>query len=337
MRAGEFLWDRIPSLVLQISALLGSAAFLSLTGTSREVLLLLLPVWLTGLALSLWIAFRREKAEIEELDAILDGLDRKYLFFECAPVPRRLYARKLFALLRRCGRGMIGAVSDAEESRKEYREYVERWVHEVKTPLTAARLLCQRLDGPARRRLSLELDTIDAHAERALYYARSENPEKDFVIRESSLEEICLDAVEAHRSLLQESGASVNLEGLAGTVSTDPKWAAFVVGQLLQNSARYCRENLRITFSARREGRRVLLTIADNGMGIPPEDLPRVYERGFTGSNGRARGGSTGLGLYLCRRLSDAMEVTLEITSVPGEGTRTVLGFPVRTDLDNAG
>ena len=109
---------------------------------------------------------------------------------------------------------------------------------------------------------------------------------------------------------------------------TDEKWKVFILGQLLQNAARYRSESPVVTMSARPVGDRVQLTVSDNGIGIPAHELPRVCDRGFTGSNGRLRGGSTGMGLYLSKKISDFLELELTVSSKEGEGTSVALTFP---------
>ena len=250
-------------------------------------------------------------------------------------MPRTVYERRLLALMRRSGRAMIQAVSDAQASQREYREYIESWVHEIKTPMTAAQLLCRGTEAGTRRRLSRELGQIENHVERALFYARTESPEKDFVIRRSNLSDIAAQAIGRHRTLLIQSGVRIETDELDCAVYTDEKWAAFILGQLLQNAARYRGESPVLVLSARPLGRQVQLTVRDNGIGIPAHELPRVFERGFTGSNGRARGGSTGIGLYLCRRLAGLLEIDLRIKSEEGRGTCVILTFPARENLSS--
>ena len=277
--------------------------------------------------------FFRQRARLRELEAILDGLDQKYLFADCVPSPKKLYERRLFDLNRRAGRAMTGAVSDAQASQREYREYVEQWVHEVKTPITAARLICRELDGDTRRKLTGELARIEEHVERALFYARAESPERDCVICQTGLSELVTQAVGNHRTLLIQSGVRVETEGLERSVYTDEKWAVFILGQLLQNAARYRSEDPVIIISVRPLGKQAQLTVSDNGIGIPAHELSRVFDRGFTGSNGRVRGGSTGMGLYLCKKLAGFLELGLEITSEEGRGTTVTLTFPTKEAL----
>lgn len=228
---------------------------------------------------------------------------------------------------------MTGAVSDAEASQREYRDYVEQWVHEIKAPITAARLTCRDLDGETRRKLTAELAQIEAHVERALFYARAENPEQDCLFRQADLGKIAAQAIENHRSLLIQNGVRVETEGLDCKIYTDEKWAVFILGQLFQNAARYRGPEPVITLSAKPLGRQTQLIVHDNGIGIPAHELPRVFDRGFTGSNGRACGGSTGMGLYLCRKLASFLDLELRIVSQEGAGTTVILTFPAKENL----
>lgn len=310
-----------------------AALFLFATGTQLGALTILLIVFFLVFLTVNMFDFFQQRTFLLELETIFDRLDRKYLFMECLPPPKGLYERRLFDLTRRASRAMTGAVSDAQASQREYREYVERWVHEIKAPITASRLICRGLDGDVRRRLMAELAQIEAHVERALFYARADNPEQDCLFRQTDLEKIVAQAIENHRSLLIQSGVRVETRGLDCTVYTDEKWAVFILGQLLQNAARYRGTEPMLTLYAKPLGRQIQLIVQDNGIGIPAHELPRVFDRGFTGSNGRSRGGSTGMGLYLCKRLAAFLELELCIDSQEGVGTTVTLTFPAKENL----
>ena len=328
MTFSKFIEDRLGRLLLHGSLVAGAAVFLLLTGTQPGILLLLLLLWGVFFVGSQVIEFLRFRNHIRELASILENLDRKYLFMECVPKPTTLREEILFDLMRQAGKSMVEAVSDAQATTKEYREYIESWVHEIKTPITAARLICRNTDEKTRRKLTVELAQIENHVERALYYARAESPEQDFLVRQISLEDIAAEALEHHRSLLIQSGVRVETENLAHVVYTDGKWVCFLLGQLLQNAVRYRGEQPVITLSAKALENQVQLIVSDNGIGIPAHELPRVFDRGFTGSNGRSRGGSTGMGLYLCRKLADQLGIQLDIQSVEGQSTNVRFTFP---------
>ena len=214
MTLWEFLSDRLGRIALWLVCIALAALFLFAAGTQLGVLaLLMLALFLVFVTVQA-ADFLRQRARLLELEAILEGLDRKYLFAECVPPPKSLYERRLFDLTRRAGRAMTGAVSDAQAQQREYREYVEQWVHEIKAPITAARLICRDLDGETRRKLTAELAQIEAHIERALFYARAENPEQDCLLRQIDMGKVAAQAIENHRSLLIQSGVQVVTEEL---------------------------------------------------------------------------------------------------------------------------
>ena len=333
MTFGEFLSDRLVRLMIHGVVIAAALIFLLATGTQTGVVVLLLIILTLFFALEQAIDFMKCRARLEELETIMAGLDKKYLFGECVPRARSIYERKLLELLRRAGRHMVQAVSDAEAAQREYREYVDSWVHEIKTPITAAGLICRSADSEVRRRLSPELAQIEAHVERALFYARAENPEKDFIVRQTDLAEITAQALNQHRTILMQNGVQIETDDLSQIVYTDRKWTAFIIGQILQNAVRYRSEYPVVTLCAKQIGQQVRLVIQDNGIGIPVHELPRVFDRGFTGSNGRSRGGSTGMGLYLCRKLADCLQIDLRLTSEVGTGTTVSLTFPAKGNL----
>ncbi len=334
MTLGEFIWDRLGHFAVLGIFATAATAFLLITGTQRGVLVILL---LFGGFLLLTVELRdflKCRRHIRELESVLNGLDQKYLFTECIPKPDSACERALFEMLRRAGRDMIENVSNARAATREYKEYIESWVHEIKTPITAARLICRNADGETGRKLTAELAQIDNHVERALYYARAESPEQDFLVRRTALETIAHQAIERHRSLLLQNGVSIRTENLDAVVYTDGKWLCFILGQLLQNAVRYRNEHPLITLSAERVGSQVQLTVSDNGIGIPAHELSRVFDRGFTGTNGRLRGNSTGMGLYLCKKLAGHLEIQMDVQSPEEQGTAVTLTFPAVAGRD---
>ncbi|MDR1663451.1 MAG: sensor histidine kinase [Clostridiales bacterium] len=343
LRLGEFIRDKTGAVLLHMASMAALSIFLYLTGTAPGLLALVLTVWAAVLTAVLLTQFFLLSARLKELESVMDSLDKKYLFCECAPKPAGLYERKLFQLMRRSGKSMIEAVSDAENARREYREYIESWVHEIKAPITAAELVCNNRKTEQSRKLTVLLAQIEEHVERALYYARSDGAEKDFIVRETELAEIVRNAVARHQTLLIQSGVSVEAEAVSGAVYTDGKWVSFMIGQMLSNAIRYkkniassrpgteagvpTRDCPLIRFETKRRGDILCLTVTDNGIGIPAGDLPRIFDRGFTGSNGRVKGNSTGMGLYICKKLADFLQIELEAHSVQGAFTEISMGF----------
>jgi signal transduction histidine kinase len=330
MSFGEYLIGRLGQLLLKIISVSAMSAFLYFTGTAPGVIAIVISVWALGFIANLLYKHHRINSRVKELESVMDGLDKKYLFSECISKPKDIYERKLFGLMRRSGKSMIEAVSEAENISREYREYIEGWVHEIKAPITAAQLVCGNGKSEQSRKVSVALAQIEEHVQRALYYARAGSVEKDFIIRKTSLLDIVRGSLAKYQTLLIHSGVSAEAERVCGIVYTDGKWVSFMIGQLLSNAIRYRREEPVIRFESVREGDIVRLIVTDNGIGIPPEDLPRVFERGFTGKNGRAKGQSTGMGLYICKKLADFLQIKIEVKSAEGEYTGVCLTFPAK-------
>ncbi len=225
-------------------------------------------------------------------------------------------------------------VGEAASRERDHREFVEAWVHEVKTPLAAADLMVENLDDSRLLPLAHELDRVAAYVEQALYYARSSSVENDYLVRTCTLSGLVGAAVKSRASELVRAGVGIGMEGLERQVFTDPKWIEFVLGQLIDNAVRYrCADGPRIDFSARVEGEglaneSVVLNVRDNGRGISAADVGRVFDKGFTGENGRAFARSTGIGLYLVRTLCEKMGLSVSIASVQGEWTCVSIAFP---------
>ncbi|MDO4321048.1 MAG: sensor histidine kinase [Lachnospiraceae bacterium] len=244
---------------------------------------------------------------------------------EHAPAPENLTEQdyqELLQLLFQRGREL------SEEKEAGYREMVEYytlWVHQIKTPIAAMRLLLQGMEAPERQALTEELQRVEQYVEMVLCYLRMEGNSSDYVIKEYDLDEILKQAVRRHASAFIGKKISLNYEPTKVRVVTDEKWLFFVLDQILSNALKYTHKGS-ITISMEKPK---TLCIRDTGIGIAPEDLPRIFERGYTGPNGREDKRASGIGLYLCRRICDDLNHRIFVTSVPGEGTE------VRLDLKN--
>ncbi len=336
MRPGLFLKDRFLLLLLHVVCMGLLSAFLGLTGYEEEKVLLILCAWLLILTAWLTVTYLQRKKYFDETAQILEKMEQKYLLGELLPVSFRLEDRLYRQMLRRSNKSVIERIRQLEEEKREYKEFIESWVHEIKAPITGVTLLCEngrRAGNPVPageilRDVSLENQKIENLVEQVLYYARMEKVYQDFFIRETDLQEIAKEVFGKNRLLL--IGRQVRAEvSCQHRVYTDGKWIAFILNQMVLNSIKYCADRPVFRIFTQPYEKGVFLIFEDNGTGIPPEDLPRIFEKGFTGSNGRARQGATGMGLYLSRRLCEKLDVRIFAESVPGAGTRMILEFPV--------
>jgi signal transduction histidine kinase len=211
-------------------------------------------------------------------------------------------------------------VSGADAARNDLIDYYTLWVHQIKTPISAMRLLLQSEENTQNSELSMELFKIEQYVEMVLQYLRLDSYYSDLVIKKYSLDEIVRQAVRKYAKIFIGQKISLNYTELDCLVLTDEKWLVFVIEQLLSNALKYTKEG---SISIYMEGKdNKTLVIEDTGIGIAPEDLPRVFEKGYTGYNGHADKKSTGIGLYLCKRIIKNLSHTIEIESQVGKGTK---------------
>ena len=303
------------------------------------ILYLFLIAWLCGLPLSLllilcfsgvlvlliWmiLSWQLSDRRLRMLRNRLSAMPEKYLIGETLPRPHDAVEQQYYLLMQEISRSAIGAVGQVRAEKQDYCDYVESWVHEIKTPLTACSLILANGGNPSK--LRRELRRADNLTETILTYAKIQTVEKDTQISLTDLRTVCDQAVREEMELLIAAGISVAING-DGKVYTDPKLMVFILKQLLINCAKYC-PDCRVRMERSEKG----LLFEDDGPGIPAHELRRVTERGFTGSVGRARGESTGMGLYIVSRLCRSLNIGMELSSREGQFTRFVFRFPAPT------
>ncbi len=190
------------------------------------------------------------------------------------------------------------------------------------------KLICENNRFSFTRDLMAELENINRFTDQALYYARSEQTEKDYSVREIRLGDVIHGAIADNKYLLRQNNVAVTVENVEYSIYSDDKWLRFILDQLISNAVKYRTTQPVLLFFAVKENDSIILSVVDNGIGIPAGDLPRIFEKGFTGQNGRTIHSSTGIGLYLCRRLCDKLGIGISANS-KGEGTTISLSFHI--------
>ncbi len=268
-----------------------------------------------------WLAlgYIIQKERFKRLTKIISALSDRYLLGEVLEKPANEHEFMYFEIMKTISSDAIRAVEAARREKDEYGLFVEGWVHEIKTPLTACSLMLE--NGANVPKLRRELKRADNLTENILYYSRIGRPENDTVIRRVSLAALTDDVLKDQMPLLTAAGISVETDG-DFFAFTDDKAVGFILKQLLCNSAKYC-PNCHISIRLS-DG---VIVYEDDGIGIPACDLPRVTRRGFTGTNGRKQGGSTGMGLFLAKELCGHLNISMKIESEQGKYTRFALSF----------
>ena len=327
----RFLKERWIFLLFQILLAAFFCFILSFANIGWQIQLLLLIGIILLTTGALLPEYLQRKRFYDQAFTALEQLDKKYLLPELLETPDCLEEELCVDLLHQVSKSMADEVAGYEVSMEEYRRYVETWIHEIKTPISAAEMLCRNHPGQESRAMLEQLHRIESYVEQALYYARSTSLEKDYVIRSHSLREIVSSAVKRHASQLIALGCTPVMDNLDIIVYADAKWVEFILGQLIANSIQYRSEKLYLAFSAENTEDGTWLSIADHGVGIAPQDQQRIFEKGFTGVNGRRFGKSTGIGLYLCKNLCEKMNLRITVSAEPGTGTTFRIFFPKNT------
>jgi len=275
------------------------------------------------------IQFYKEKNYFAKINRMLNNMDRKYLIFEMLEESNVQEEKQFQEILYQCGKQMIEHVNDYKRMQQEYVEYIEMWVHEIKYPIATGKMLIENNRNEILESIEDELVLIEGYTEQALYYARSNYVEKDYIINKVYLKEIVNKIMIYNKKNLIMKKVKLILHDLDSPVYSDGKWMYFILNQIIANSIKYSDKpflELEIYQEECTEG--TCLHIKDNGMGIPSLDIDRVFDKGFTGTNGRKGKRSTGIGLYLCKKLCNKMHHGIRITSEEGNGCCVSIVFP---------
>lgn len=278
-----------------------------------------------------FIEYYKKSKYYNNLKNKLEDLEEKYLIAEIIETSDFSEGRILKEVLQETGKSMLENVNNYKHLNEEYKEYVELWIHEVKIPIATGKMIIENNKNEVTESIDEELDKIENYVEQALFYARSNVPEKDYYVKKQNLTEIINTAILKNKRSLLQNKVKLNLHELNNTqVYTDSKWCIFIINQIIQNAVKYSKNNNKeIEIFSINNKENVTLHIKDNGIGIKKGELSRVFEKGFTGTNGRKiNQKSTGMGLYLCKKLCDKLGLKIELNSEENVGTEIILVFP---------
>lgn len=224
----------------------------------------------------------------------------------------------------------IREMNRIQERKNEHYDFIVSWFHEIKTPIAVLRLLQQTdMDAASLRE---EISKIENYVDQALYYAKLDSFNQDYDIQKCDSIKISKEIVKSHSKSFFSKKIRINIAADSLVVQSDPKWLQFIVNQLVNNSLKYTETGGEITISAIETPKEKQLVIRDSGIGISSQDLPRIFNRGFTGETGRTYSQSTGMGLYLAQQLSNKLGHYISCTSKVGEFTQFIIHFPVDID-----
>lgn len=326
MKFKDYFLNKITEILGTFFVLFLMLEFLYIIGNTFSV------VFMIGMVIAILIMTKylmdwyRKKKYFEIITERVKDLKEPWLIAELLPVSYTIEDEIYQELLRKVGSSAIEEIHKIEDEQKEYEDYIEQWIHEVKTPITSIHLMLENRisENPGLKKdLNVELSRLENDVELALYYARSEQIYRDYLIQKLNVRKVLLKVVNKNRTVIMNSSVAIDLDcDEALYAYGDEKWLVFMLTQVLLNAIKYKAEaDAKVVMRAKRDNKKIVLNIIDNGKGIKKEELPRIFDKGFTGSNGRDNEKSTGMGLYLVHKLCEKLEIDIEADSVYGEFT----------------
>ena len=337
MKFSDYITDRIVSFVCFVISEGLVFGLLWLVEVPMVFIIFTEIIFLLFFLFSLIWDYHRRSGYYKRLLQLLDQLDEKTLLMEIAERPGFLDAKIVSYILKQNNKYQNDKIAEMQKQSRDYRDFLDTWVHEIKTPITSARLIIENEKNPTTLKIEDELRKIDNFVELVLYYARSSDVEKDFKVENTTLKALVSTALKTYSKPIIQAGGRIHMEGMDIPVCADSKSCSFIIGQVISNAIKYRQEEFRLEFRSQVQKNRIALLIHDNGIGISRADLSRVFDKGFTGENGRRFPKSTGIGLYLCKKLCDRMNIAISISSEKGQGTTVALYFPTESLLQEAG
>ena len=322
----EYLEEKIFFIIISLIFTLFLSIYLLLIGVNASLIILLAILIIVFIFISLIVSYLLIKKRYEKIVNLVDSLDEKYLIKEVIDKPKNLENKAYYYALDKACKALNDKLSEVENSKNEYLDFLDSFIHEVKTPISALSLYA---DNNNDERIKEEVLKISRLVDKMLFYARSDVVEKDYFIKEVTLADLVHPAILEYKNYLLNYHIKVEVKDLDNLkVYTDIKWLNFIIGQIISNSLKYQNKKDRLVrIKGVSTKNNIKLEIYDNGVGIKEADLSKVFEKGFTGSN-RNKKNASGIGLYLTKKLCDKLGIDIKIESVYLKYTKVVITFP---------
>ena len=329
MRLSEFLKEKIINFITITLVIITIEIFL-MPYSINTLIKIYIPISiLFSYLLIVFIEYLKKKNFYNNLTKNLEKLDKKYLIPEIIDKADFLEGKILINTLKEIEKSMAEHVNEYKFANEEYKEYIELWIHEIKTPIAVSKMIVENNPSEITKNINEEIEKVEYFVEQALFYARSNNVEKDYIIKPMNLQKIINSVILKNKRSFISKKIKLNIHDVDKEVYSDSKWMAFILNQIIINSIKYSKKDkAEIEIFSKEYKNNIVLYIKDNGIGIESVNLPRVFEKGFTGENGRKINKSTGIGLYLCKKLCDKLGQNIEINSVLNIETVVKIYFP---------
>ncbi|WP_096514591.1 sensor histidine kinase [Clostridium perfringens] len=330
MNLRDFIRERIVFIIINSLILLFTAILLIVLKVDSFAILFIVIINGAGILTYHIFDYLRKKQYYDEIKENMESLDKKYLISEVIEEGTFTESKLIYDVICKSNKAMNDEIGEFKRGINDYREYIELWVHEIKTPIATCKLLIENNESPLTESIGEEVCKLENYIDQALFYTRSNTIEKDYIIKEMSLSSCLNKVLNNNADALIKKRVKISLGDLEKIVYSDSKWIEFILGQIISNSIKYMnKEHKELKIYCSENSKYVILNIEDNGVGISEKDISRVFHKGFTGENGRKFGKSTGIGLYLCKKLCKKLGLDINLVSEEGEFTRVSIIFPI--------
>lgn len=330
MKLIEYIKEKFVFMVINIVMILSGVVVLKALKVDTYAIVFISILNLIGVFSCYIYDYFNRKKYYDNLFKNLDGLDKKYFIAEILESGDFIESNIIYSVLEECTKSMKDEVADLKRNINDYKEYIETWVHEIKTPIASARLILENDEGYINKSVLEEIEKVEGFIEQVLFYARSSTVERDYIIKKIPLKNSINSVIRKNANILIEKRVNIQLEDIEKKVYCDSKWIEFILQQIISNSVKYMdKDEKYIKIRCLEKDKNIILKILDNGIGISEKSIEKVFEKGYTGENGRKYNNSTGMSLYLCKKLCLKLGLGISIKSKLGVGTEVTIVFPI--------
>lgn len=316
MSIGTYIKEKKENIILFIILVIILLFLLDLFGVNKYLTIMILSLLSIYFIVDFFTFYLKRKKYYDNFLNNLNLLDKKYLILETLEEPEFLDGKFFYDALYKIDKSMMENINNYRNETEDFKEYVEMWIHEIKIPI-AGLMLMYHNNKTVNKNFLDQLNSLDNLTDQILYYVRSNYAEKDFLIKEASMDKIINEVLLKNKDSILENHIDVTVDVKNIKVLTDSKWLVFILNQIINNSIKYCDNNRKsyIKFYIEDNEKEMTLHIKDNGIGVNASDLKHVFDKSFTGENGRKMRNSTGFGLYISKKLIEKLGHKISATS----------------------
>lgn len=316
MNIGKYIKEKKENIILFIILVIILLFLLDLFGVNKYLTIMILSLLSIYFIVDFFTFYLKRKKYYDNFLNNLNLLDKKYLILETLEEPEFLDGKFFYDALYKIDKSMMENINNYRNETEDFKEYVEMWIHEIKIPI-AGLMLMYHNNKTVNKNFLDQLNSLDNLTDQILYYVRSNYAEKDFLIKEASMDKIINEVLLKNKDSILENHIDVTVDVKNIKVLTDSKWLVFILNQIINNSIKYCDKNRKsyIMFYIEDNEKETTLHIKDNGIGVNASDLKHVFDKSFTGENGRKMRNSTGFGLYISKKLIEKLGHKISATS----------------------